>query len=61
MYKKKFGIGTLILAVLLISMAFVPAANAEEPREDVDGSEANLTLEVPMFICNDPITENNPY
>lgn len=61
MPKKRFGIGKLILAVLLMSVAFVPAANAEETREDVDGSEANLTLEEPVFIYNDPITENSPY
>ncbi|PAV14153.1 hypothetical protein ASJ81_02500 [Methanosarcina spelaei] len=61
MFKKKFRIGTLILVVLLISVASVPAANAEEPREDVNGSEANLTSEQLLYIYNDPITENSPY
>ncbi|WP_231591819.1 hypothetical protein [Methanosarcina sp. WH1] len=28
--KKKFGIGTLLLAMFLVSMAFVPAVSAQE-------------------------------
>lgn len=63
MLTKRFGIGTLILALLLMSMALVPAASDEEIREDVDGSEVNLTIEEgPVVIYHsDPITQNNPY
>jgi hypothetical protein len=63
MLTKRFGIGTLILALLLMSMALVPAASDEEIREDVDGSEVNLTIEEESVVIyhSDPITQNNPY
>ena len=39
--KKKFGIGTLLLAIFLVGMAFVPAANAETEKNSNEVSTEN--------------------
>lgn len=44
MIKKKFGIGMLILAMLLVSIAFMPAASAETLSKD----DADIAVEEPI-------------
>ncbi|WP_048129810.1 hypothetical protein [Methanosarcina sp. WH1] len=53
--KKKFGIGVLLAAMLVISMAFVPAVSAE----DKIGSDQNLETKAEYTIGNAKVTLDN--
>ncbi|WP_048142725.1 hypothetical protein [Methanosarcina horonobensis] len=48
MIKKKFGIGILILAMLLVSITLVPAASAKAEKTDENNS---FDSEVETFVC----------
>jgi len=59
--KRNLGIGTLLIALLILSLIFVLVLNFEKVREDIDGPEAKLTVEKPEPISADPIKEDRPY